>query len=186
MRLSSGLTDKEFVTGVRTWMADHFQHDGEYRTLRVWEYTNLVKAASAMDETLTLSSHALSQENDSFSCSRSDIRREICAWFPGTLSDHCDDIDSVATNIRLFQKHCLEYFNESYHSIGEYMLLPLCTKNEMRKDELFLAVMEMMKQFGFVDCDDSGEMLVHEGLSWRRVFQYGDVLTIQKLHQLNP
>jgi hypothetical protein len=31
-----------------------------------------------------------------------------------------------------------------------------------------------------------GESTVLDGCAWRQIFQYGDVLTIQKLHQLNP
>ncbi len=78
----------------------------------------------------------------------------------------------------------MSYFNKSYYCVGEYMLLPLIAKDEMQKDELYLAVLEIMEQLGFLD-NSTVESTVLETTS-RRVFQYGDVLTIQKLHQLNP
>ncbi len=87
-------------------------------------------------------------------------------------------------NIQRFQLHCLEYFNEAYHTVDEYVWLPLLGKDEMHKDELFLATVDILSQFGMID-SSSGKARVVAGSDLRRLFQFGDVLTIQKLHQLN-
>ncbi len=64
-----------------------------------------------------------------------------------------DTEESVALhrNIKRFQLHCLEYFNEAYHTVDEYVWLPLLAKDEMHKDELFLATVDILSQFGMID-----------------------------------
>jgi len=55
----------------------------------------------------------------------------------------------------------------------------------MNSDELYLASLEILETMGILDCKTT-RMTTVEGSDWRRIFQFGDVLTIQKLHQLNP
>ena len=53
----------------------------------------------------------------------------------------------------------------------------------MKLEELYLAMIEIYGHLGFVD----GEaQVLEECASWRRVFHYGDVLTIQRMYQLHP
>ncbi len=112
---------------------------------------------------------------------RTDIDYEKCRAMVTLLGNDA----TIATPIRRFQQNCLGYFNESYHSVGQYIWMPLCAKDEMYKEELYLAVIDILEHLGFVD-NSSGNATVLDGGTWRRIFQYGDVLTIQKLHQLNP
>jgi hypothetical protein len=65
------------------------------------------------------------------------------------------------------------------------MWMTLLPKDEMNKDELLLASIEILSQFGFID-NSTGNATALAGQDARRIFQYGDVLTIQKLNQLNP
>ena len=55
----------------------------------------------------------------------------------------------------------------------------------MQRDELFLATVDILSTFGMIDAS-SGKPRVVEGHDFHCMFQFGDVLTIQKLHQLNP
>ncbi len=98
-----------------------------------------------------------------------------------------DSVESsiLYSNIKRFQQHCLEFFNEAYHAIDEYIWLPLLAKDEMQKDELYLATIDILSQFGMIDAS-SGKACVIKGTEFCRMFQFGDVLTVQKLHQLNP
>ena len=57
----------------------------------------------------------------------------------------------------------------------------------MRRDELFVAAVEILETFGFIpDSKSASDIVPVPGGEWQKLFQYGDVLTIQKLHQLNP
>ncbi len=57
----------------------------------------------------------------------------------------------------------------------------------MRQDELSVAAVEILETFGFIsDSKSVSDIVPVPGGEWRKLFQYGDVLTVQKLHQLNP
>jgi hypothetical protein len=181
MKVPQILSDKDIIMGDRTWMATHFSHSGPYRTFGVREYTKLVHVAKVMLDILAAVAHPIMLDMP-VNGYRTDIDYAKCNAMVNLLGK---DNRTIATPIRQFQQNCLEYFNESYHSVGEYIWMPLCTKDEMHKKELYLAVIDILEHLGFVD-NTLGESTVLNGCAWRRIFQYGDVLTIQKLHQLNP
>ena len=79
------------------------------------------------------------------------------------------------------------FFNETHHAVTQYIWLPLLPRNKMRRDELFVAAVEILETFGFIpDSKSASDIVPVPGGEWQKLFQYGDVLTIQKLHQLNP
>ena len=51
-------------------------------------------------------------------------------------------------NISRFQKHCLEFFNEAYYAVSEYMWMPLLAWDEMQWDELYIATLEILDAMG--------------------------------------
>ena len=88
-------------------------------------------------------------------------------------------------NISNFQLSFLEYFNEAYYAVSKYIWFPLLAKDEMQRDKLFLVSLKILEVMGILDVKKKNAMWVRES-EWRRIYQYGDVLTIQKLHQLYP
>jgi hypothetical protein len=51
-------------------------------------------------------------------------------------------------NISRFQKHCLEFFNEAYYAVSEYMWMPLLARDEMQQDELYIATLKILDAMG--------------------------------------
>ncbi len=171
----------------RSWMAT-VDSDVQYRTMRVREYADNVKTARRIIELWSGIASPL------FDASAADANehfvslRNSSQLFRKQFMDKVgDSVDSsiLYSNIKRFQQHCLEFFNEAYHVVDEYIWLPLLAKDEMQKDELFLATIDILSQFGMIDTS-SGKACVIMGSDFRRMFQFGDVLTVQKLHQLNP
>ncbi len=181
MKVPQTLSDKEFIMGDRTWMAKHFAPSGPYRTLGVREYTELVHVANSMHDILAAVEHRIMLDmTGSGYHAYIDVKK--CKAMVDLLGN---EYKTIHTSIREFQRNCLEFFNESYYSVGEYIWMPLCAKDEMCKAELYLAAIEVFERLRFMDTTGD-ESTILDGCAWRRIFQYGDVLTIQKLHQLNP
>ena len=116
------------------------------------------------------------------------IHHNITSCSNNAESISCEIIrrdNSILSNVSRFQLNFLEYLNEAYYAVTRYMWMPLLPRDEMNSDELYLASLEILETMGILDCKKT-RMTTVEGSDWRRIFQYGDVLTIQKLHQLNP
>jgi hypothetical protein len=65
------------------------------------------------------------------------------------------------------------------------MWMPLLPRDKMQRNELYLACIDILEAMGLLDDKNKHATPVY-GSNWQRIFQYGDVLTIQKLHQQNP
>jgi len=115
------------------------------------------------------------------------IHHDITSCSNNAESNSCEIIrrdDSILSNVSRFQLNFLEYLNEAYYAVTRYMWMPLLPRDEMNSDELYLASLEILGTMGILDSKMTRRITV-EGSDWRQIFQYGDVLTIQKLHQLN-
>ncbi len=208
MNVPSDLSNQALVMSDCSWMAT-IDGSAKHRSLGVREYVNLVRKSRVLLEILSQVQQSTRKHCNVFDhqqranineyyhesttrsyCNASNQRENIdhkkCSTIRRSLHDCIEkNHPHLRHHISQHQKHFLEYFNESYHAVSKYMWMTLAAKDEMNKDELFLALIEILVQLGFVN-DSSGITTVLDGYELRRIFQYGDVLTVQKLHQLNP
>ncbi len=188
---------RNVICADRSWMAT-VDSNVQYRVLPVREFATNVRLATKLIElwkgiaSPLFAGSATDSTNDD---SATDITNEEFRLLQNstklfqkefmTKIGGTDESITLQRNIKRYQLHSLEYFNEAYHTVDEYVWLPLLAKDEMHKDELYLATVDILSQFGMIDTS-SGKAQVVPGSDFRRLFQFGDVLTIQKLHQLNP
>jgi hypothetical protein len=189
MSVPAELSNQDLIMGDRSWMAEK-KSSHIHRSLGVREYVSLVRQSRQLVDILAHFQDSMRKDcnvvDQRVLDQREDIDHKKCMSFQQSINDCIvTNHPHLCHHIRQHQKHFLEYFNESYHAVSKYMWMTLSAKDEMQKDELFLALIEILGQLGFVDNSD-GLGTVLEGYQSRRIFQYGDVLTIQKLHQLNP
>jgi hypothetical protein len=183
MKVPVDLTCQGFILGDNyLWMQSNDTRD-VYRTLGVREYASMVKVARELQHLFASIIEPIMGEIIE-TIEHDDINVNKYTVFQKHATTVLSKDPSLRRRTDKFRVLSMSYFNKSYYCVGEYMLLPLIAKDEMQKDELYLAVLEIMEQLGFLD-NSTVESTVLETTS-RRVFQYGDVLTIQKLHQLNP
>lgn len=63
--------------------------------------------------------------------------------------------------------------------------MPLLSCDEMQREEMYLASMEVLEAMGVVD--GKSKIIANvKGGKYQQIFRYGDVLTVQKMLQLNP
>ncbi len=187
MTVPSDISQQDLIMNDRSWMATIHHSTKERRPLGVRELVFLSRKSRVLVDILTYVQDSIAADSSNVSNNRADINIQKCLLFRTRIRDCVDgDHPQMNRHIRQQQKHFLEYVNESYHAVSKYMWMTLSPNDEMNKDELFLAVIEMLSHLGFVDdTRGHGHVTVLDGFESRRIFQYGDVLTIQKLYQLN-
>ncbi len=125
--------------------------DVQHQTLSVREFASNVKVARRLHElwdnivSPLFDAHTMAPTTET--AHQFQLLQDACKKSQQQFLDVVegnDDATSMRTDIERFQQHCLEYFNESYHTLDKYMLLPLLAKNEMQKDELFLATVGIL------------------------------------------
>ncbi len=188
-RVPVGIDDFTLVTGDRQWMAD-INYQIELRTLDLRDYAKLVAYSRRVKDVCFYLQNPLFDRMalDGYTDVNEMIHHDQNSCRKNAESICCDIIrrdDSILSNVSRFQLNFLEYLNEAYYAVTRYMWMPLLPRDEMNSDELYLASLEILQTLGILDSKMTRTTTV-EGSDWRRIFQYGDVLTIQKLHQLNP
>ncbi len=71
------------------------------------------------------------------------------------------------------------------HLLLSHHVETTATTRRDEQQQANLATLEILEMMGILDCKMTRTITV-EGSDWRQIYMYGDVLTIQKLHQLNP
>ena len=197
-RIPISVDTRSAICADRAWMANVTSNE-QYRILPVREYAENVKHArslnnlwndimsplfeASVDDMSPVFEASVDESNNDLTLLQNKIKlfqKEFMEKIVDT-----DNSSSMHRNIKRFQQHSLEFFNEAYHAVDEYIWLPLLAKDEMQREELYLAAIDILSQFGMIDAS-MGMPVVVDGTDYRTMFQFGDVLTIQKLHQLNP
>ncbi len=172
MTVPSEMSLQDLVMGDRSWMAT-IHSTPTCCVLGVREYSNNLQIACGLVEML---SHV--QDTVGATEQRSNIKHDKCSSFKS-------DFHRCITENNPHLCHHVSKFQKHYHAVSKYMWMTLLAKDEMNKDELLLASIKILSQFGFLD-SSTGNATALAGQDSRRIFQYGDVLTIQKLNQLHP
>ena len=87
-------------------------------------------------------------------------------------------------NVNEYQRDSLRHWNECYDEASEMILFPICPREEMTNEEAMLAAIQVMEDLGFIDKVGDDDYKLGPNAKLRHVFQYGDVLTIQKWYSL--
>lgn len=188
-RIPVGIDDYTLVAGDRSWMVEK-DSEVPFRSLDMRHYANLVAYSRRLSDLCFHMNHHLVNNTvlAGYSNAKGMIHHDVdkAEQFADSFCIKVLQSDSsLLSNISRFQLNFLEFFNEAYYAVTEYMWMPLLPRDEMQTEELYLAAIQILEEFGVLDASETNITPV-PGFDWRRIFQYGDVLTIQKMHQLNP
>ena len=146
-RVPVGINGYSLTTGDHQWMAN-IDADLQYRTLDMREYAELVYQSRRLNEVCFYMKHQLVDAKSLGNLNVPDIIQHsvsLTSEFAGQFRKHILEQDEwLYINITNFQLHFLEYFNEAYYAVSEYIWFPLLAKDEMQRDKLYLASLEIL------------------------------------------
>jgi hypothetical protein len=136
------------ITGDRQWMAN-IDADLQCGMLDIQEYAELVYQSRRLNEVCFYMKHQLvdAKSLGTYLNVPNIIQHSVSltSEFAGQFRKHILEQDEwLYINITNFQLHFLEYFNEAYYAVSEYIWFPLLAKDEMQRDKLYLASLEIL------------------------------------------
>jgi hypothetical protein len=87
-------------------------------------------------------------------------------------------------NVTSYQVYSLRYWNEAYEAVDQFMLFPICSREEMKNEQAMLAMIEIFEVLGVIYKTQHGTYKLSNTATDRVIFQYGDVLSIKKWYSL--
>ena len=111
-------------------------------------------------------------------------RYECLSLFKDKLDQLLEADPMMYDAARTFRVDCLRSWNQGYMAVDKYLWLPITPHDEMKHDEAMLAFVQICIDLGLIEKNDANEYSMCPDADLRTIFQYGDVLTIQKWYQL--
>ena len=170
------LDDASFVLGARTWMDPKAPPLGtDSVKLPPRKFVHLLHDCERIKELFDF---------DPTFDNNTTPRYECLPVFKSKLTNLLKKEPSMYDAADTFRIDCLRYWNEAYDATDKFMWFPITPHDEMKKDEAMLAMVQIFVDLGLIEENEQHEFSLCPGAEKRYIFQYGDVLTIQKWYQL--
>ena len=184
--MPTSVSDKDLLLGKREWMKDpnHVQslppdQVREITPKKHYEMIQAMKRAELIFRFVSwLGGNQSVPELDADSSLAIMLLRDMIEY------DKINRDGRLRTNVQEYQRDSLRYWNECYDQASELIFFPICPRQEMTNEEAMLAAIQFMEDLGFIDKVGDDDYKLADNATKRYVFQYGDVLTIQKWYTL--
>ena len=174
-RIPPNTNDTRYVLGAREWMDPDAEPLGDAPRVTPRKFVELLHDCERIKELLSF--------DPTFDTTMTP-RYECLSVFRSKMEQLMKVEPSMYDSARTFRVDNLRYWNKSYDAVDKYLLYPITPHDEMKKDEAMLAMVQICIDLGLIEENDSNEYSICEDAHRRTIFQYGDVLTIQKWQQL--
>jgi hypothetical protein len=176
-KVPADITHRQLLFGDRKWMKDD-AHEGQMRPFNPREHKDVMRAVYRLKH-FYMYNRWCAGEN----IGESPLDQRVI--------DSFSIIDSIAkkkpelkTNVTSYQEDSLHYWNETYDAVDQFILFPICPRQEMKNDEAMLGMIEIFEELGVIYKTQNGTYKLSRTAADRVVFQYGDVLSIKKWYSL--
>ena len=156
----------------------------DIETLSPRKYVSLIRAQRRLQEILQYCQQTAKLVTEPVNGLSDTLAGDVLDTIFASLNTILKRTPSIRNNVYSFQKDNLKEWNQAYVAVDKFIWLPICPREEMATDQALLAMVHIFEELGMIVKQDNGEYALGDTTPQRMIFQYGDVLTIKKWHNL--